>query len=90
MAADGKSMLHAASIIQQWLKNGAESLVAQTLDDFDAVATWSYMQKDKKNTQNAVLEVGLKAIGEAHWNIPMIREEFETAWSSAFDRDSAR
>ena len=90
MATDGQIMLRAASTIRQWLNNGAESLVAQTLKDFDADATWAYMQKDKKNAQNAVLEVGLKAIGEAHWNIPMTREEFETAWSSAFDPDSAR
>lgn len=90
IATDEQIMLRAASIIHQWLKSGAESLVAQTFKDFDADATWAYMQKDKKNAQNAVLEVGLKAIGEAHWNIPMTREEFEAAWSSAFDRDSAR
>ena len=57
----------------QWLNNGAESLVAQTLKDFDADATWAYMLKDKKNAQNAVLEVGLKAIGEP-LNIPMTRK----------------
>lgn len=76
----------AATTVLEWLKVGAHELLHQTLSDFDAQSTWTYMQKDKKNAENTVLEVALHAVGEAHWNVPMTREEFDAAWSEAFGR----
>lgn len=77
-------MERAASIVRDWLLGSAEETLAQTLRDFDAETTWSWMQKDKKNEGNSVLEIALNKLGRAAWGIPMSRRDFDAAWSLSF------
>jgi hypothetical protein len=42
------------------------------------------MRKDKKNTSNAVLDIQLIGIGEAHWDCPLEKLDFEMVWGASF------
>jgi len=45
---------------------------------------WPFMRKDKKNTSNAVLDIQLIGIGEANWDCPLEKLDFEMVWDAAF------
>ncbi len=52
-------------------------------------AVWEKMQHDKKNRSGEVLEVGLRAIGEACWDERITATAFTTAWTAIEDGASA-
>ena len=77
--------LHAASDqLQKWLVNEGNGDSWRWTTSRNPSELWPVMRKDKKNTKNAVLDIGLIRIGEAHWDCPLEKLDFETAWGAAF------
>ena len=83
--ASNKGALHdAARQLQKWLVNEGNGDPWHWSTSQNPSELWSFMLRDKKNTSNAVLDIPLVRIGEAHWDCPLEKLDFETFWSAAF------
>ncbi len=83
--ASNKGALHdAARQLQKWLVNEGNGDPWHWSTSQNPSELWSFMLRDKKNTSNAVLDIPLVRIGEAHWDCPLEKLDFETFWGAAF------
>lgn len=82
-------LLHAAQVIRGWIEQFPELNCIRWAASLDPEEVWKHMKRDKKNRTNEVLEVALMAIGEAHWDTPIIQPSFEDVWRRLFDENSS-
>jgi hypothetical protein len=83
--ASNKSELRDASDqLKKWLINEDNGAPWRWSTSQNPSELWPFMRKDKKNTSNAVLDIQLIGIGEAHWDCPLEKLDFEMVWGAAF------
>ena len=83
-ASNKGALRDAARQLQKWLVNEGNGAPWRWSTSQNPSELWSFMLRDKKNTSNAVLDIPLVRIGEAHWDCPLEKLDFETVWGAAF------
>jgi len=84
-----QTLLDAAQIVRAWIEQFTEFNCINWAASLDALEVWNNMKRDKKNRADEVLEVALKAIGEAHWDEPITRPVFEEVWQQIVHENSS-
>ena len=76
-------LIDAAQRISQWLAASAGEKVQAATQAADLRTLWTFMEKDKKNDAQGVLEIRLTRIGEAEWNQLLTYDAFVACWTAA-------
>ena len=73
-----EKMENAKSTIHQWLEMAG---CGSTSGLPDAESLWRKMKRDKKNRGDEVLDIQLIRMGQAEWDVPLQRPDFDRIWS---------